>query len=71
LKRSISNSKKDIEFLLTWYKNSYSETFLALVPCTCVITTWIDSSLPDVFTTSQSPSHSDLCHFKVTILAPV
>jgi hypothetical protein len=29
------------------------------------------SSLPDHFTTSWSPSHIDLCHFKVTILAPL
>jgi hypothetical protein len=29
------------------------------------ITTQIDSPLPDLFTTSQSPSYSDLCHFKV------
>jgi hypothetical protein len=35
------------------------------------ITTWIGSSLPDLFITSQSPSHSDLCHFKVTILGPL
>jgi hypothetical protein len=35
------------------------------------ITTWIDSSLPDLFTTSQSPSHIDLCCFKVTVLAPL
>jgi hypothetical protein len=29
------------------------------------ITTQIDSSLPDLFTTSQSSSHGDFCHFKV------
>jgi hypothetical protein len=38
------------------------QRFLALLPC---------SSLPDFFTTSQSPSHIDLCHFKVTVLAPL
>jgi hypothetical protein len=35
------------------------------------ITTQIDTSLPDLFTASQSPSHIDLCHFKVTVLAPL
>jgi hypothetical protein len=29
------------------------------------------SSLPDFFTTSWSPSHSDPCQFKATILAPL
>jgi hypothetical protein len=31
----------------------------------------IGSSLPKLFTTSWSPSHIDLCHFKVTILIPL
>jgi hypothetical protein len=35
------------------------------------ITTQIDTSLPNLFTTYQLPSHSDLCHFKVDILAPL
>jgi hypothetical protein len=35
------------------------------------ITTQIDSSLPDLFTTFRSPSHIDLCRFKVAILAPL
>jgi hypothetical protein len=35
------------------------------------ITTWIGSSLPDLFTTSRSPSHSGLFQFKVTLLAPL
>jgi hypothetical protein len=34
-------------------------------------TTQIDSSLPDLFTTSWTPSHIDLCHFKFTVLAPL
>jgi hypothetical protein len=33
------------------------------------ITTRIDSSLPDLFTTSWSPSQSGLCQFKITIFA--
>jgi hypothetical protein len=32
------------------------------------ITTWIDSSLPDLFTSSWSSSHIDLCHFKISVL---
>jgi hypothetical protein len=35
------------------------------------ITTRIGSSLPDLFTTSWSPYHSDLCQFKITMLAPL
>jgi hypothetical protein len=35
------------------------------------ITARIDSSLPDLFNTSWSPSDIDLCHFKVTVLAPL
>jgi hypothetical protein len=36
----------------------------------CIVTR-IDSPLPDLFTTSWSPSHRGLCHFKVTILTPL
>jgi hypothetical protein len=35
------------------------------------ITTRIDSSLTDLFTTSCSPSHYDLCHFKLIVLCPL
>jgi hypothetical protein len=56
--------------LLIWDKDSYTKRFLALLPCTC-IATHIGSFLPDVFTTSWSPSHSGLCQFKVTIFAPL
>jgi hypothetical protein len=35
------------------------------------IATHIGSFLPDLFTTSQSPSHSGLCQFKITIFAPL
>jgi hypothetical protein len=34
------------------------------------VTTQADSSLSDLFTISWSPSHIELCHFKVTVLAP-
>jgi hypothetical protein len=30
-------NKKDIVFLLVWDKDSYTERFLALLPCTCVM----------------------------------
>jgi hypothetical protein len=59
-REDISNNKKDVYYT-----------------CTCVlhmhmcITSQTDSSLPDLFTTSQSPSHSDLCSFKVTLLTPL
>jgi hypothetical protein len=36
-RENISNNMKDIAFLLVWDKNSYTERFLALLPCTCVL----------------------------------
>jgi hypothetical protein len=35
------------------------------------IATQIGSSLPDLFTTSWSPSHSGLCHFNITLFVPL
>jgi hypothetical protein len=32
-----TNDKKDIVLLLVWDKDSYTERFLALLPCTCVL----------------------------------
>jgi hypothetical protein len=32
-----SNNKKDIAFSLVWDKDSYTEGFLALLPCTSVL----------------------------------
>jgi hypothetical protein len=64
-REDISNNKKDIQVLLVWDKDSYTASIASMHMC---ITTWIDSSLPDLFTTSQSHSHSDLYPFKVTIL---
>jgi hypothetical protein len=37
---------------------------------TCV-TTHIDSSLTNLYNGSWSPSHVDLCHFKVSVLVPL
>jgi hypothetical protein len=54
--------------LLVWDKDSYTERFLALLPGTSVL----QSELIHLYiTTTQSPSHSSLCCFKVIILAPL
>jgi hypothetical protein len=37
---------------------------------TCVIT-HVDSSLSDLYPGSWSPSHVNLCHFKVSVLIPL
>jgi hypothetical protein len=70
-KEDISNNKKDIALLLVWDKESYTERFLALVSCTSVL----QPKLIHLYHTSSplpwSPSYSDLCHFKITILAPL
>jgi hypothetical protein len=63
----ISNNKKDIAFLLVEIKVAI-QRFLALLPCTCVLQPElivINQFRSDLFTTSQSPSHSDRCRFKV------
>jgi hypothetical protein len=65
--RKIRDNKKDIAFLQVWDKDSYTERFLALLPRTCVLQPEL---IPDLFTTFQSPCHSDLCQFKMTLLAP-
>jgi hypothetical protein len=41
--------KKDIELLLVWHKDSYTERFLALLPCTCVL----QSELVHLYLTSS------------------
>jgi hypothetical protein len=70
-RENIRDNKKDIALLLAWDKDSYTKRFLALLPCTCCITTQIGSPLPDLFTTSQSRSHSGLCQFKITLFTPL
>jgi hypothetical protein len=69
-REDISNIKKDIVFLLVWDKDSYIE-IPSIASMHLCITTRIESSLPDLYTTSQSPSHSDLCQFKFTVLSPL
>jgi hypothetical protein len=69
-RENIGDNKKDIAVLLveirTALQRDSEHCFHAQV---CY--TQIDSSLPDLFTTSQSPSHSDLCHFKITLFTPL
>jgi hypothetical protein len=36
-RQNVGANKKDIGFLLLWGKDSYTERFLALLPCTCVL----------------------------------
>jgi hypothetical protein len=71
-REDISNNKKDIVFLLVEIRMPRIAREIPSIASMyeCVIT-WIDSSLPDFFTTSQSPSRIDHCHFKVTVLAPL
>jgi hypothetical protein len=65
-RENIRDNKKDIAFLLVWGKDSYTERFLALLPCTCVL----QPTLGHLYKTS-SPSHSDLCQFKITWFTPL
>jgi hypothetical protein len=36
-REDINNNKKGIAFLLVWDKDGYTERFLVLLPCTCVL----------------------------------
>jgi hypothetical protein len=36
-RENIGDSKKDLAFLLVWDKDRYTERFLALLPCICVL----------------------------------
>jgi hypothetical protein len=38
-RENLSNSKKDIVFLIIWDEDSYTERRLVLLPCTCVLQT--------------------------------
>jgi hypothetical protein len=63
-----SNNKEDIEVLLVWDKDSYSERFLALLPCTCVLQPKL---IHLCLTSSLLPSHLPILtsvSFKITIL---
>jgi hypothetical protein len=69
-RENIRDNKKDIAFLLAWDKGSYTEIPNIGSMHIC-ITTQIGSSVPDLFTTSRSPSQSDLCQFKITLFTPL
>jgi hypothetical protein len=69
-RESIRDNKKEIAFLLAWDKDSSTERFLALLPCTCLLQpklVHLYQSLHYFLVTSQS----GLCQFNVTILAPL
>jgi hypothetical protein len=68
-REDISNNKKDIAFLLAEIRIAIQRDPSTVYMHKC-ITARIDSFLSDLFITSQSPSHIDLCCFKVTVLAP-
>jgi hypothetical protein len=51
-------------------KDSCPEIFLALLLCTRVMT-HVDSSLIDLYPGYWSPSHDNLCCFRVSVLAPL
>jgi hypothetical protein len=53
------------------YQNQLCRQIPSIASMQKSITTQIESSLPDLFTTSLSPSHIDLCCLKVTVLSPL
>jgi hypothetical protein len=54
----------------SWVEDRYTEIFLALLSCTRVMT-HVDSLLTDLYPGYWSPSHDNLCCFKVSILVPL
>jgi hypothetical protein len=67
LKKKDKPNKEGKVFLLI--KDSYPEIFLSLLSCTHVMT-HVDSSLTDLYPDYWSPSHDNLCCFKVSVLVP-
>jgi hypothetical protein len=67
-RENISDNKKGIAFLLVWAQDSCTE-IPSVVSMHLCVATHTGSSLPDLFTTSWSPSHSGLCQVKITIFA--
>jgi hypothetical protein len=51
-RETIGDKKEDILFLLVWDKDSYTERFLVLLPCTCELH---GSSLSDLFVIFCTP----------------
>jgi hypothetical protein len=70
-REDISNNKERQSIFASWDKDSYTERFLSIAFMHKCITTRNDSLLPDLFTTSWSPSRIDLCLVKVTVLVPL
>jgi hypothetical protein len=67
-RENIRDNKKDIVVLPVWDKDSYAERFLVLLTYVYYNPHWFIST--NLFTTSQSPSHSGFCQFKITTFAP-
>jgi hypothetical protein len=66
-RENIRDNKKDILFLLVWDKDSYTERFVLLLPCTCVlvhlyqISSLLPSPLPTVASGGLRILYSLLC----------
>jgi hypothetical protein len=70
-RENIRDNNKNIAFFLVWDKDSYTERFLVLLPCTCVLqptlvhlyqtTSLLLSSLPIVASASLRLLYSLLC----------
>jgi hypothetical protein len=84
-RENLRDNKKDIAFLLAWDKDMYTERFLALLPCTCILqpelvhpyqtSSLIPSHLPIVASTSLRLLYSLLYgghikHFQVLGFLP-
>jgi hypothetical protein len=61
-REDISNNKKDKAFLLVELRTA------SMYKC---VTTQVESSLTDLYTSSLSVSHVNPCHFKVSVLVPL
>jgi hypothetical protein len=67
-RENVRDNKKDIAFLLAWDKDSYTERFLALLPCTCVLQPEL-AHLYQTLLLGHLPIVA--CQFKITIFAPI
>jgi hypothetical protein len=70
-REDVTNNKKDTAFLLVSDKDSYTDRFLALLPCTCVL----QPKLVHLYQTSSLlPGHLRIvtsCQFKITLFTPL
>jgi hypothetical protein len=69
-KRRYKHNKKDKVFLPVDLRTAIQKdsSFASKYKC---VTTQVESSLTDLYTDSWSPSPVNLCHFKVSVLAPL